>query len=394
MSNIAIIGGGASGMIASIFASQNHHNITIFEKNNRLGKKILATGNGRCNITNKKIEIKKFHSNDMDPVKYVLDQFKLDQTLEFFESIGLLTVEGEKKNRLYPMSLQAQSVSDLLEKRIKKEKNIQIELNSHIKSISYKDNKFQIQNENESYIFDKIILATGGLAQKKLGGCDDGFNFAKQFGHSIIPTTATLVQLKSPSKQLQGISGVKFQGTARLYIENNEVTKSTGDILFTNYGLSGSTILEISREVEIAKSKNQNIHVTLDMFPQMSKQELRKFLETRSEILNTKYLHDILEGVINKKLIDYIIGEAQNQFDRLPVTLKNLYFPISETQGFDKAEVCAGGVSTSEVDMNTLESLKQKDLYLCGEVLDVDGDCGGFNLQWAWSSGYVVGSNI
>jgi predicted Rossmann fold flavoprotein len=394
MSNIAIIGGGASGMIASIFAAQNHHNITIFEKNNRLGKKILATGNGRCNITNKKIEIKKFHSNNMDPVKYILDQFKLDQTLEFFESIGLLTVEGEKKNRLYPMSLQAQSVSDLLEKRIKKEKNIQIELNSHIKSISYKDNKFQIQNENESYIFDKIILATGGLAQKKLGGCDDGFNFAKQFGHSIIPTTATLVQLKSPSRQLQGISGVKFQGTARLYIENNEVTKSTGDILFTNYGLSGSTILEISREVEIAKSKNQNIHVTLDMFPQMSKQELRKFLETRSKILNTKYLHDILEGIINKKLIDYIIGEAQNQFDRLPVTLKNLYFPISETQGFDKAEVCAGGVSTSEVDMNTLESLKQKNLYLCGEVLDVDGDCGGFNLQWAWSSGYVVGSNI
>jgi predicted Rossmann fold flavoprotein len=381
--NIAIIGAGASGLIAGITASLNGHNVTIYEKNNKIGKKILATGNGRCNITNSNIKIENFHSNNINLVENILNNFNLKDTLNFFKSIGLLTVEGEKSNRLYPMSLQASSVVSLLEEKAKS-LNIQIKLSSHITKVSYNNIFTLIINNNLEYNYDNIILATGSLAQPKLGGCKDGINIAKQFKHNIIPISASLVQLVSDSNILQEISGVKFIGKATLLINKEKVTSAIGDILFTKYGLSGSAILEISREVAIELQKKNLVEVSIDLFPNFTKLQLQNIL---NDDIN-------LKGIINQKLIPYILRLSQNNYSKIPNIVKNLNFNIVNTKGFDFCEVVAGGVDMDSIDSNTMQSLKREGLYFCGEVLDVDGDCGGFNLQWAWSSGYLAGNSI
>lgn len=394
MSSIAIIGGGASGLIAAIYAAKNGHKVTLFEKNNKLGKKILATGNGRCNITNKIIDISNFHSKNITFVQDVLNKFPLEDTLKFFESIGLLVVEGEKKNRLYPMSLQATSVVDLLEHQIN-QLGIMVKTNSHITLIQNANNQFLLTvNDQFEYNFDKVIIATGALAQSKLGGCDDGFKFAINFKHNLISTSPTLVQLVSKSNYLQQISGVKINGTVKLFVNKQQIIQSTGDILFAKYGLSGSTILEISREVAIELQKNSFVEVSLDLMPQYSKNELKVLLEKRYNQFQEKNLNELLEGILNKKLISMIVEQSKNDINKVSTTLKNLTFNITDTKGFDSSEVCAGGIDTLDISSNTMESLKQKGLYFCGEVLDVDGDCGGFNLQWAWSSGYLAGSSV
>jgi len=380
--NIAIIGGGASGFIAAITAASNGNAVTIFEKNNKLGKKILATGNGRCNITNQDIQLKHFHSQNMIFVQKVLDKFTLTDTLEFFKSIGLLTTCAEKANRLYPMSLQASSVVELLEAKARQLK-VQIKLSSHITTIEY-DNMFTLTiNNSLAMDFDKIIVATGALAQSKLGGCKDGLDFARQFKHNIIPTTPTLVQLLSDFNYLQQLSGVKINATASLFINKEKIAQSTGDILFTKYGLSGSTILEISREVAIALNKNSSVELKIDLLPQFTKSELKIFLDNG---ITPK-------GMLNQKLANFLINTTKNNNDLIN-NIKSLKLNIIGTKGFEFSEVCAGGIDTLEIDSNSMQSTKQKNIYFCGEVLDVDGDCGGFNLQWAWSSGYLAGKSV
>jgi predicted Rossmann fold flavoprotein len=380
--NIAVIGGGASSMIASIIASQNGHNITIFEKNNKLGKKILATGNGRCNITNNNPILENYHSQNINIVQNILDKFTLQDTIKFFESIGLLICEGEKSNRLYPMSFQASSVVELLEKKLQDLK-VNIKLSSHITKISYTNDKYNLTvNDTLEYSFDKIIIATGSQAHPKLGGCKDGYIFAKQFKHNIITTSPTLVQLISDFKYLNQLAGVKFNGTASLFINKQKITQSTGDILFTKYGLSGSSILEISREVDINLKKNNFVEVQLDLLPSFSKSKLDTLLSNNIQ----------LNGILNKKLSSFLIDTSQNNQKKIINTIKNMKLTITNTKGFDFAEVSTGGVDTLQINQNTLESTIQKNLYFCGEVLDVDGDCGGFNLQWAWSSGYIAGN--
>lgn len=303
--------------------------------------------------------------------------------LSFFKSIGLLTIQGEKSNRLYPMSLQSSSVVDLLEAKIK-ELGIQIKLSSHITKLEYDDIFTLTINNQLEYDYDNVIVATGLLAQPKLGACEDGLTFARKFKHNIIPTSPTLVQLISDSKYLQQLSGVKFIGSAKLIINQQKITQSTGDILFTKYGLSGSTILEISRNVDIELKNKSSIEVHIDLLPQFTEDKIK-------DILNSGIK---LNGILNQKLIPYILELAKNNFSQIPNIIKNLKFNITDTKGYDFCEVTAGGVDLNSIDSNSMQSNKQRGLYFCGEVLDVDGDCGGFNLQWAWSSGYLAGNSI
>jgi predicted Rossmann fold flavoprotein len=381
--NIAIIGGGASGLIAGIISASKGHKVTIFEKNNKLGKKLLATGNGRCNITNQNIKLSNFHSQNIDFVSKILNQFSLNDTLEFFKSIGLLTISLQKSNRLYPMSLQSSSVVSLLELKLKMLK-VQIKLSSHITNIQYDDIFTLTINNSLEYDYDKVIIATGLLAQPKLGGSKDGLDFAVQFKHNIIPTSPTLVQLVSDFQYLNQLSGVKFYGKSSLFINKQKITESKGDILFTKYGLSGSAILEISREVSIQLHKNSFIEVHLDLLPQFTKNQLEKLLQNGIK----------LNGILNQKLANFLLTTYKNDISKIINKIKNLKLKITNTKGFEFAEVCAGGVDLKEINSKTMQSLKQKDLYFCGEVLDVDGDCGGFNLQWAWSSGFLAGDSI
>jgi predicted Rossmann fold flavoprotein len=381
---VAIIGGGASGLYAAITAAYNGHKVTIFEKNNKLGKKILATGNGRCNILNNNPSLDNFHTSNISFKNEVINLNSKNKILEFFKSIGLLTIEGEKSNRLYPMSLQSSSVVDLLELEIKRLK-IQVKISSHITNIKYTNNTFNLTvNNTLEYNYDKIIIATGSLAQPKLGACDDGHKFAKNFNHNIISTSPTLVQLISDFNYLSNLSGVKINAKATLYINDKKYTESIGDILFTKYGLSGSSILEISREVDISLSKNKNIHIQLDLIPNISSNELEILLNNGIK----------LNGILNQKIVNFILQQEPINKKEQIKKLKCLKLNIIGTKGFEFSEVCAGGIDTKEINPKTMESLKHKNIYFCGEVLDIDGDCGGFNLHWAWLSGYIAGSNI
>jgi predicted Rossmann fold flavoprotein len=401
--SVAIIGAGASGLIASIRASESKYKITIFEKNNKIGKKILATGNGKCNIINKNPKLSNFHSTNIDFVKSVFNMFNHNKTKNFFEDIGLYLKEGNKQNRLYPASLQASSVVDLLVNKAKQEK-VKIVLDSKVTALNKKSNFLITINDDKQYSFDKVIVATGSLAQKKLGGSNCGYEFASFFNHKLINMTPTLVQLVSDFKWLYKISGVKINANANLYVENRLICSANGDLLFTKYGLSGSAILEISREVAISLKKTKNISVVVDLLPDISKIELENIFNNQQINQNNNTSFIVMQGIINKKLIDIILHNAnissQIEFSNLSnkdignliYSLKNFSLNIIDTKGYEFCEVVAGGVSLDEINPQTMESLNQKNLYFCGEVLDVDGDCGGFNLQWAWSSGYLAGT--
>ena len=391
---IVIIGAGASGLITSIFLARNNFNVTIYEKNNKVGKKLLATGNGRCNITNTTISLNNFYSNsDIKLLKDILDTFDFQKCKQFFNNIGVEFTEGEN-GRIYPMSQTSSSIVNSLE-FIAIQAGVTINLNSEIKNIDYQDNQFILNN---SLIYDKLIISTGSIAMPKLGSNDSGYNFAKQFNHTIIKPFPSLVQLVSSNKNLDIISGVKIQGS---------IANKTGDILFTKYGISGSTILEISREISYKLQHTKEIIISIDTIPTISKNKLIDTLLQRVKILGDKDIYSWLDGILNKKLARYILDNSNisrsikyakflNRQDILKLvhTIKNLKFTVIDTKGFESSEVAAGGIDLTQINLNTMESKKQKNLFFTGEVIDVDGDCGGYNLHWAWASGYVCANSI
>ena len=392
--NIAIIGGGASGLLASIFLTNNNFNVTIYEKNNKIGKKLLATGNGRCNITNTDISLNNFYTNsDKSFLKNILHSFDFFKCKQFFNNIGIEFTQGEK-GRIYPMSQTASSIVDALEYTAL-QNGVTINLNSEIENINYKENKFILNNKSQ---YDKLIIATGSVAMPKLGSNDSGYKFAKQFNHTLIEPFASLVQLVSDNKNLDMISGIKIQGC----VDNRQ-----GDILFTKYGISGSAILDISRDISEKLQHQKNIKLTIDTMPTISKNKLVDMLTQRVKIVGDKDIYSWLDGLQNKKLTKYIMLNSNisssikyakflNRKDILKIvhTIKNLEFNIIDTKGFDSCEVCAGGVDLSQIDLKSMQSKKQKNLYFTGEVLDVDGDCGGYNLHWAWASGFICANSI
>lgn len=391
---IAIIGAGASGLFTAIHLSTKNTQVIIFEKNNKIGKKLLATGNGRCNISNKNIQLKNFYTHsDITKIKPILHNFSFDKCKKKFNELGVEFVDGEN-NRVYPMSQTASSVVDALEFEIL-QKDILIKLNTEITSITSKNNKFVLNN---TLYFDKVIIAQGSTAMPKLGGSNSGYDFAALYKHTLIKPYASLVQLVSDNKHLDTIAGVKIQG-----LVNNVL----GDILFTKYGVSGSAILDISRDISYKLQDQKDIQITIDILPNISKNQLTELLLKRVKILGEKDISLWLDGVINKKLAKYIIQNSNissgiklakflNRKDILKIvhTIKNLQFNIIDTKGFDTCEVCAGGVSLDEINLSTMESKYQKNLYFTGEVLDIDADCGGFNLHWAWASSYTLAQSI
>ena len=391
-SKIAIIGAGASGILTSIILASKNYDVTVYEQNSKVGKKLLTTGNGRCNITNQNISLDNFHSDNIDFVKNTLNKFNYNQCKTFFNNIGIEFI-CQQKNRVYPMSLQASSVVDSLEYEAKRY-GVKFILNTSIKDIKYQNQNYII-NENS---YSKVIIATGSLAMPKLGGNDSGYKFAQLFGHNIIEPFASLVQLQSCNKNLEMISGVKIEGI---------VNDHFGDILFTKYGISGSAILDISRDISNKLQYQKSVKVSIDTMPNFSRNKLVDMLNKRATKYNDREIVIWLDGFINKKLAKYIILNSNinnnikyvkflGKKDILKIvhTIKNLEFEITNTKGFETCEVCAGGIDTMQINPKTMESKLQKNLYFIGEVLDVDGDCGGYNLHWAWTSGYIVATNI
>lgn len=399
---IIVIGGGASGLVAAIIAARNGAKVTILERKDRVGKKILATGNGRCNMTNVNCSSSDFHGGSEAFIDGLLEQFNVESTLDFFRELGIypITQEGGK---VYPNSLQATSILDVLRYEISRLK-ISIECNAEVVKIEQSNNFIVHTKDNQKYYGNKVIIATGGKSAPDLGSNGSGFSLAKSLGHTVHSPLPSLVQLKSEASFLKQLKGVKVNARAKILDENEKMLRQEyGEILFADYGISGPPILQISRIASVRLQGNQKVIVDIDLMDEFSHKELDQLLIKRLTSMPSKSIQDNFIGLINKRLIPVLIKEvgiglekksadiSKQERQGLVNLLKQFRLNILGTHQWNQAQVTAGGVATDEVDATTLQSKKVKGIYFTGEVLDVDGDCGGYNLQWAWSTGYVAG---
>lgn len=400
--DILVIGGGAAGIAAAIASMDMGKDTAILEGSDRIGKKLLATGNGRCNISNNDLSPDRYHSENSSFPNKILDCFGYKETMDFFSLLGLplVALEGGK---VYPMSLQASSVIDIFRLALD-EREIPLYLNSKVKEIIPSKKGFKLlTNAGDVFECSRLIICCGGKSFPVSGSDGSGFTLAKHLGHSIIKPIPSLVQLKLRYDHLKAVSGVKFDGYARIVSGSVESQDEFGEILFTDYGISGPPVLQLSRMASYALSRHEDVHIIVDMMPAMPVPVLEEFLENHFATFSYRSVMNSLIGVVNKKLIPIILREAGIMDIHKPcseltvIERKKLYgimkswsFEVYDTNSFKNAQVTAGGVDTREVSCETLESRIVPNLFFAGEVLDVDADCGGFNLQWAWATGYIA----
>ena len=395
---IGIIGAGASGMAAAIEAAQNPEvQVVLMERQARVGKKLSATGNGRCNLTNLHAGDGGFHGDDSTFSSYALEKYNVTSTLAWFRDMGLYTV-AEDSGRVYPYSDQASSVVDVLRFAMEKE-NIRLLTGFEVTKVRKIDSGFRVDSAEETVFCDRLIIACGGLAGTKLGGSMFGYRFLRGFGHTCTKLRPTLVQLKSDWSGCASLKGVRANCHAAIYHNGVLHSKSTGELQLTEHGVSGPVIFEISRD---ACQGGGEWVCRLDFLPEMDAEQLLAELVRRKE--TSWNAEDLLTGIIHNRLGRVLTQWAglkatwkiadlnDEELDAVCKTVKCLEVPLTEPMGMDAAQVTAGGIVTAEFDPMTMESRLIPGLYACGEVLDVDGDCGGYNLQWAWSSGRLAGS--
>ncbi|MBN2220573.1 MAG: NAD(P)/FAD-dependent oxidoreductase [Vallitaleaceae bacterium] len=401
---IIIIGGGMSALVCAVLLARGGTKVLLLEKNDKLGKKILVTGNGRCNLGNRYVSQEHYHSRTKNLFSTVYEQFPLESSLAFFDSIGIPVVELEE-GKLYPQSLQAASVVKGFLFELER-LGVEIQYSVEIQKIEY-TNKFKVQTNIGSYYANGLVIATGGNSYGNLGTTGDGYNYAKQFGHTIIKPYQSIVQLKTTGTYNKALKGVKLDAMARLIERDSKalIREEFGEVLFTEYGLSGPPILQLSTLV-YPKIEKTSLSIVLDFFPQYSDEELDQLMCDRFHSLSYRSVADALNGFLNQRLIvpllkysemdplkkaAHITRAEREIFVR---TLKKYQEEVSDTYIWSQAQVTKGGVSCLEINPLTLESQKQNSLYFCGEVVDMDGDCGGFNLQWAISSGACIAKNL
>lgn len=396
---IGIIGAGASGMTAALAAAENPNvQVVLFERQARVGKKLLATGNGRCNLSNAYVAPEHYHGDQPAFCRSALSCFGVEDTLWWFSSLGLCTVT-EESGRIYPYSDQANSVVDVLRLALDKP-NITLQLGSEVDKIRVIDGQFHVFCGETTVICQKLIVACGGLAGTKLGGSMAGYKLLGKLGHKSTRLRPNLVQLQSDWPLLASLKGVRANCDARIVRDGKLFAQSSGELQFTEKGLSGPVIFEISRDVCAVPG---NWVCCLDFLPQWSEKQLLTELNKRKQRnytideLLTGILHNRLGRVLTKasgiKGVDSCGALTEQELLSVCRSVKFFEIKLTEPMGMDSAQVTAGGVLTEQFDPNTMESRLIPGLYACGEVLDIDGDCGGFNLQWAWSSGYVAGSH-
>ncbi len=394
---VGIIGGGASGMAAALAAAENPNvQVILFERQARVGKKLLATGNGRCNLTNLHAADGGYHGEKPEFVKPAMEAFSPQATLQWFEGLGLVTV-AEESGRVYPYSDQANSVVDILRFALEKE-NIQMISGFDVSKIKKTPDGFSVENGLESYACDKVIVACGGLAGTKLGGSMAGYKLLGKLGHRCSKLRPSLVQIRTDWGGIAGLKGVRANCHVQILRDGEVFAQSTGELQLTEMGISGPVIFEISRDVCQGKG---SWTARLDFLPDMDADTLYNIIYPRKETqlpadeLLTGVLHNRLGRVLTKaagirggQLIRELTRE---ELRAVCLTVKSFELNLTEPLGMDAAQVTAGGMLTEEFDENTMESRLVPGLYACGEVLDIDGDCGGYNLQWAWSSGRCAG---
>lgn len=402
---VCVVGGGASGMMAAIAAARCGAQVILLEQLGRVGKKLLATGNGRCNLTNVDISIMRYHGSHPEFAESALSRFDSKAAIEFFGELGIAH-KVEDCGKVFPRSDQASSVLDVMRWEMES-LGIQERVDCEVKSIIPLKGGFTIVlKNNEELRADRVVLATGGKASPNLGSTGSGFVLARKLGHNITETFPSLVQLNLSAHFLRALKGIKFIGSAAIYDGEDRIRCEEGELLFTDYGISGPPIFQLSRSAAQLLIKNRKPRIAVDMFPELEEAELCEALGIRFGYRPGKTAEFSLVGLLNKKLIPTVLREAgiadlsrpcgsmsYEERASLAALLKGWSFQVTGTQSWSQAQVTAGGVDVREVNPNTMESDLVPGLYFCGEMLDIDGDCGGFNLQWAWSSGYCAGIN-
>ncbi len=386
---VLIIGGGASGMMAALTASEKHE-VILIERQSRMARKLLATGNGRCNLTNRNLSCSNYHGEDAGFCRFALENFDVEQTLAYFYSLGLLTVT-EPDGRVYPCSDSANSVADVLRLPLEQRENVTIVTGSEILSLSRKKGKFIAVSQEQSFEADCAIVCAGGVAGGKLGGTDLGYRLLSSFGHSRTKLYPSLVQLRTETTYVRALKGVRCEAQVRCGSQMRR-----GEVQFTDYGISGPIIFEMSRSIR------EGDELCLDLLPDVSAQELENMLLCRAQAMPKLKAEDLLTGLLHNRLGRTILRacgcsleaaciDLKDNFSLIADCIKRFSLRVTGSMGMDQAQVTAGGIKTSEFRPDTLESRLCKGLYAAGEVLDIDGDCGGYNLQWAWSSGRLAG---
>jgi predicted Rossmann fold flavoprotein len=404
MKQIAIIGGGASGLMAALFAARSGANVTIYEHNNSVGKKILASGNGRCNIINTTATHEDYAGNDPQFVTYALKQLSFGYFEKFCHSIGLI-LDIKDDGRCYPLSNEAKSVLIALKSAVS-EAGVKIITDSKVTAITKTDSHFNVQTEYNKQRYNNVLIATGSEAAPQLGASADGYTFARSFGHEILPTYPSLVQLHLNSKSHHKMAGVKTVAEVTLVIDGKSNTKVTGDILFAAYGISGLAILDVSQRASYALLNKQRVSIFLNLLPRYDRGEVVSLIEKLFASVPKQTMHTALCGLIPAKIVTYLLEDAAlalstpvssltpKEIKKLAHLIGEWKFDVTDTHGFKHAEVSGGGVSTSQVNNKTMESKLIEGLYFSGEVLDIVGRRGGYNFNFAWASGMIAGKEM
>ena len=396
---IGIIGGGAAGMAAALAAAEYESaSVVLMERQSRLGRKLSATGNGRCNLSNLHASVSGYNGDDPAFSRYAIEAFGPQEALEWFRNLGLYTVT-EPSGRVYPYSDQANSVVDILRFALDRP-NIEVLTDFEVMKAKKDGDKFHVTSKDRTLEFDRLLIACGGLAGTKLGGTMSGYKLLRSFGHKCTKLRPALVQVKTSWSGISALKGVRANCKAAIWHDRTLHRESTGEIQFTEFGLSGPVIYEISRD---ACQGGGEWECRLDFLPDCRTEHLlRPLVRKRHSDLNAE---DLFTGILHNRLGRILVREAgikantgiselsDSQLEDVIRLAKDFPVTLTEPLGMDAAQVTAGGIVTNEFDPTTMESRLVPGLYACGEVLDVDGDCGGYNLQWAWSSGHLAGKS-
>ena len=400
---VGIIGAGASGVFAALILKQNYIDTTVIERNANALKKIYATGNGRCNFTNRNVSYKNYHGENPKFTISAIKKFDNYDVIEFFNDMGIPEVELEN-GKIFPKSLQASSI---VKQMMCLANHLEVEFifDSFVDDVRKNGNVFEVKSNDSIYKFDYLIVACGSKAYKKSGSDGNGYILMKKLGHNIVKTHPGIVQLRLNGDSFKKMSGTKFKANAKLVVDGKEVFEFYHDVLFTDYGISGPTILQLSGEAIRAKNKGLDVKIRIDTVD-LDENKLYEHLIYIISLNYYKKIKELLVGLINDNLIEEVLNQAGINYDinvcelskeeiyKLAHTLKNLEFSVSGYKDEDSGQITCGGVDTDEINPSTMESKKLKNLYIIGEIMDVDGDCGGYNLQWAFSSAYSCAMSI
>ncbi len=397
---VAIVGGGASGLTAALVASKKCK-VVLFEKQKKIGRKILVTGNGRCNISNTGIGSSRYHGHNPGFVNKVFAQFGLNETEDFFRSIGVPFIE-EEDGKLFPASLQASLIPKVFEYELGAH-GVDVRLHRCIdKIISLKKGFRLVTAGMEEEEFDSVILSCGSCAYPQTGASRAGYELARSFGHMIYEPFPVITPINIPLKAIHRLQGIKWDCGVKVYLKGKLLAESCDELLFTAYGISGPASLKISRWVNKHVLDNEIPEIAIDFFPQISKNELRDMIKILLEDKNKKLGFSLL-GILKDRIPEVILSisgidpekrnstVSENNIEVIVEALKKFKIEPGKCRSFDEAVAAAGGVSVDEIDPATMESKLVKNLYITGELLDIDGDSGGFNLQFAWSTGAIAG---